>query len=90
MFTKLKLKNHKFIRYDIKNIINTEGKPNKINLKYNINFDSIKNAKNSLDKPNNIIKSELTSFKKNGLNDANIILYLFIIINILNKILLIL
>ena len=72
LFTKLKLKNHKFIRYDIKNIINTEGKPNKINLKYNINFDSIKNAKNSLDKPNNIIKSELTSFKKNGLNDANI------------------
>ena len=72
LFTKLKLKNHKFIRYDIKNIINTEGKPNKINLKYNINFDSIKNAKNSLDKPNNIIKSELTSFKKNGLIDANI------------------
>ena len=72
LFTKLKLKNHKFIRYDIKNIINTEGKPNKINLKYNINFDSIKNAKNSLDKPNNIIKGELTSFKKNGLNDANI------------------
>ena len=72
LFTKLKLKNHKFIRYDIKNIINTEGKPNKINLKYNINFDSIKNAKNSFNKPNNIIKSELTSFKKNGLNDANI------------------
>ena len=70
LFTKLKLKNHKFLRYDIKNIVNTEGKPNKINLKYNINLDSIKNTKNSFEKQNP--KYEIDAYKKNMLNDANI------------------
>ena len=74
LFTKLKLKNHKFIRYDFKNIINTEGKTNKINLKYNINFDSIKNTKNSFEKQNHKYKEELSSYKKKILNtnEANI------------------
>ena len=70
LFTKLKLKNHKFIRYDIKNIINTEGKTNKINLKYNINLDNIKKAKNSFEK--NELKYEIDSYKKSILNNANI------------------
>ena len=70
LFTKLKLKNHKFMRYDIKNIINTEGKTNKINLKYNINLDNIKNAKNSFEK--NELKYEIDTYKKNILNNNNI------------------
>ena len=70
LFTKLKLKNHKFIRYDIKNIVNTEGKPNKINLKYNLNLDSIKNTKNSFENQN--LKYEINNYKKNVLdNDIN-------------------
>ena len=70
LFTKLKLKNHKFMRYEIKNIINTEGKANKINLKYNLNLDSIKNTKNSFEKQN--LKYEINNHKKNILNDINI------------------
>ena len=62
LFTKLKLKNHKFMRYEIKNIINTEGKANKINLKYNLNLDSIKNTKNSFEKQN--LKYEINNHKK--------------------------
>ena len=65
LFTKLKLKNHKFIRYDIKNIANTEGKSNKINLKYNINLDSIKNTKNSFENHN--LNYEIKNYKKNVL-----------------------
>ena len=65
LFTKLKLKNHKFIRYDIKNIANTEGKSNKINLKYNINIDSIKNTKNSFENHN--LNYEIKNYKKNVL-----------------------
>jgi len=65
LFTKLKLKNHKFIRYDIKNIANTEGKSNKINLKYNINLDSIKNIKNSFENHN--LNYEIKNYKKNVL-----------------------
>ena len=70
LFTKLKLKNHKFMRYEIKNIINTEGKANKINLKYNLNLDSIKNTKNSFEKQN--LKYEINNHKKNILNNINI------------------
>ena len=70
LFTKLKLKNHKFMRYDVQNIINTEGKTNKINLKYNINLDNIKNAKNSFEKQE--LKYEIDTYKKNILNNANI------------------
>ena len=70
LFTKLKLKNHKFLRYDIKNIINTEGKPNKINLKCNINLDNIKTIKNSFEKQN--LKYEINNYKKNVITDANI------------------
>ena len=65
LFTKLKLKNHKFIRYDIKNIANTKGKSNKINLKYNINLDSIKNTKNSFENHN--LNYEIKNYKKNVL-----------------------
>ena len=65
LFTKLKLKNHKFIRYNIKNIANTEGKSNKINLKYNINLDSIKNTKNSFENHN--LNYEIKNYKKNVL-----------------------
>ena len=70
LFTKLKLKNHKFMRYDIKNIINTEGKTNKINLKYNINLDNIKNVKNSFEKHE--LKYEIDTYKKSILNNKNI------------------
>ena len=69
LFTKLKLKNHKFLRYDIKNIINTEGKTNKFNLKYNINLDSIKNTKNSFEKQNP--NYEIKNYKKGILNEDN-------------------
>ena len=70
LFTKLKLKNHKFFRYDIKNVINTEGRPNKINLKYNINLDNIKNTKNSFEKQN--LNYEIDTYKKNVLKNPNI------------------